>query len=185
MLSKVKPILGDFLKPLTKKISEIGIKPNYITALALISGLVSAYFILSGKLIVASIFLILSGFFDALDGALARNEMLKTEFGGFLDSVMDRYVDSAVILSAGIYSGQLLIASIAIIGALLVSYTRARAENIIEKCDVGFAERGERTFILIIGLLFNYIFYALIAIAILSHLTAIHRIYHTYIQTKK
>ncbi len=185
MLSKIKPKIGGLLKPLTEKISSIGIKPNHITALACIFGFFSAYFIIVKEIAIALVFLILSGFFDALDGALARNERLKTDFGGFLDSVLDRYVDASVILAAGIYSGHLFLSAIAVVGALLVSYTRARAENIIEKCDVGIAERGERTVILIIGLLFNYVFYALVIIAVLSHITAVHRIIYTYIQTKK
>ena len=185
MLSRVKPRVGELLKPFTERISSVGIKPNHITVLACIFGFFSAYFIISGERIPAILFLILSGFFDALDGALARNERLKTEFGGFLDSVLDRYVDASVILAAGIYSGHVILASVAVVGALLVSYTRARAENIIERCDVGIAERGERTVILIAGLLFNYVFHALIVIAVLSHATAIHRIIYTYIQTRK
>ena len=185
MLSGVKPLFGDLLSPLTKIIASLGVKPNQITLLACIFGFFSAYLIVKGNISAALIFLILSGFLDALDGALARNEMLKSDFGGFLDSVLDRYVDASVILAAGIYSGHLLLSSIAVVGALLVSYTRARAENVIERCDVGIAERGERTVILIVGLLFNYVFYALLLIAVLSHLTAIHRIVHTYLQTRK
>lgn len=163
---------------------SFGIKPNHITVLALLSGLASALFLIAGMVYAGAFFLILNAIFDALDGALARNEGMKTDFGGFLDSVLDRYVDVAVILAAGIYSGHVILAAIAMAGALLVSYTRARAEQIIERCDVGIAERGERTIILLLGLLSGYIYHALVLIAFLAHLTAIHRIYHVYSQSR-
>ncbi len=184
MLSKFKPLITEVLRPVTSTLFEIGVKPNHLTVFAVISGLVSAYLIFIEKPYEGVFFLLLSSALDALDGALARNENLKSDFGGFLDSVMDRYVDSAVIVSIGIYSGHILLASIAVIGALMVSYTRARAEQIIERCDVGIAERGERTIILIAGLLAGLEYYALLIVAVLSHLTAIHRMYHTYVQSR-
>ena len=184
MISRFKLRVSSLLTPVTRLLSSLGIKPNHISGIALFSGFFSAFLILSGDVLLASLFLLLSGFFDAVDGALARNEGLKSEFGGFLDSVLDRYVDIAIIISAGIYSKQILLASIAMAGALLVSYTRARAENVIEKCDVGIAERGERMLIILIGLLTSHIYEALIVIAILSHLTALHRIAYTYFQSK-
>ncbi len=180
MLSKFKLRVSSTLNPLTALIARMGIRPNHLTVLALISGFTSAGLIVYGHVLSGAIFLALSAAFDALDGALARNEGMRTDFGGFLDSVLDRYVDVAVILAAGVYSGYLVLAAIAMAGALLVSYTRARAEHIIEKCDVGIAERGERTIILLAGLLTGYIYLSLLVIAVLSHVTAIHRIYHTY-----
>ncbi len=184
MLSRLKPAVTDFLQPITVRIAELGIRPNHLTVLALISGMMSAYFILQGSILEGVVFLLVSSAFDALDGALARNENLKSEFGGFLDSVMDRYVDAAIIISIGIHSNQILLAAIAVIGALMVSYTRARAEQIVERCDVGIAERGERTLILIAGLVAGMEYHALIAVAVLSHITAVHRMYHTYIQSR-
>lgn len=184
MLSKFKSDLSEILKPLTESLIKSGVRPNHLTLAGLMLGFLSSILIVEGFILPASLLLILSAFMDALDGALARNENLKTEFGGFLDSVADRYVDVAIILSAGIYSGQILLSSIAMAGALLVSYTRARAEHIIDRCDVGIAERGERTIILILGLITGFVWQALLIIAILSHFTAIHRIYYTYTQTR-
>jgi archaetidylinositol phosphate synthase len=111
---------------------------------------------------------------------MARNEGKTTEFGGFLDSVFDRYVDVSVFIAIGIYTVEWLLVVIALSGALLVSYTRARAEKIIPKCDVGIAERGERMILIIIGLITGYIWHMLVLVAILSHLTAVHRILYTY-----
>ncbi len=184
MLSRLKPAVTDLLQPVTVRIAELGIRPNHLTVLALASGMLSAYFILQGEIFEGVALLLISSAFDALDGALARNENLKSEFGGFLDSVMDRYVDAAIIVSIGVHANQVLLAAIAVVGALMVSYTRARAEQIIERCDVGIAERGERTLILIGGLIAGMEYYALIAVAALSHITAIHRMYYTYTQSR-
>ncbi|MBE8539004.1 CDP-alcohol phosphatidyltransferase family protein [Geoglobus acetivorans] len=184
MLSRYKAGLTPKLGFLTGRLSTLGIRPNHLSVLGFLFGITSALLLIYGMRFPGVFFLILSGLMDALDGALARNENLKTEFGGFLDSVLDRYVDIAIIIGAGVYSGHILLATIAMAGALLVSYTRARAEAIIEKCDVGFAERGERTIILIIGLLTGYVYHALLLIAILAHITAVQRIYHTYSQSR-
>ena len=184
MLSRFKPKITGLLKPITLWLFRIGIRPNHLTALAVTSGLFSAYLIFIGKPFEGVFFLFISSALDALDGALARNQNLKSDFGGFLDSVMDRYVDAAVIISIGVYSGHVLLASIAVAGALMVSYARARAEQIIERCDVGIAERGERTLVLIAGLLSGFEYHSLLIVAVLAHLTAIHRIYYTYSQSR-
>ncbi|MBO8182308.1 MAG: CDP-alcohol phosphatidyltransferase family protein [Archaeoglobus sp.] len=179
MLSKVKSLVSDLLNPLTGLIVKTGVKPNHLTFLGLLVGFFSAYLIASKELLLGGIFILVSGFFDMLDGALARNQILVSEFGGFLDSVFDRYVDVAIFIALGIYGVNWIYITLALSGALLVSYTRARAEKIIEKCDVGIAERGERLIIIFLGILAGYVEIAIIIVAILSHLTAIHRILHT------
>ena len=179
MLSKVKSFVSELLNPLTNQIVKTGIKPNHLTILGLLSGFFSAYLIATHRLLLGGIFILVSGFFDMLDGALARNQILVSEFGGFLDSVFDRYVDVAIFIALGIYGINWVYVTLALSGALLVSYTRARAEKIIEKCDVGIAERGERLLIIFIGILLGYVEIAVIIVAVLSHLTAIHRIIYT------
>lgn len=180
MLSKIKSNVTGILNPITKLVVKARIKPNHLTLIGLIIGFASAFFIANGDLIIGAIVLLLSGFFDMLDGALARNQGLTTSFGGFLDSVFDRYVDVAIFIALGIYGIDWLWVALSLSGALLVSYTRARAEKIVDKCDVGIAERGERIIILFFGLITNYILYAVIVIAILAHLTAIHRVVYTF-----
>ena len=185
MLSAVKSRTTQILNPITDSIAKIGIKPNHLTILGLILGFASAYSIYLGKFWLSAVLLILSGAMDALDGALARNKNMVSEFGGFLDSVLDRYVDIAVFFALGFHVGWAL-AVFALSGALMVSYTRARAEKIIPKCDVGIAERGERMILITIGLIFYaYLEYIILIVAILSHLTAIHRIVYTYRQTRQ
>ncbi len=181
MLSKVKKYTTKTLNPLTKVLCSLGIKPNHLTFAGLLFGLLSALLIALSKPIYGSLLILISGFMDMLDGALARNCGEVSAFGGFLDSVFDRYVDIAIFTALGVYTGRWLISILAMSGALLVSYTRARAEHIIDRCDVGICERSERLLLVVLGLLSGYVYQVLILIAVLSHITAIHRVVYTYL----
>ncbi len=185
MLSRVKNRTTSLLSPVTKILAKAGVKPNHLTAIGLIFGFSSALLISFGNLIEGAVAILISGLMDMLDGALARNTTKITEFGGFLDSVFDRYVDTAIFISLGIYGVDWLIVALALSGALLVSYTRARAESVISKCDVGVAERGERLIIIVIGLLTGYIWQAVALVAFLSHTTAVHRVVYTHLQSNR
>ncbi len=180
MLSIFKNKTTRLLSPITAVLVKAGLKPNHLTFLGLILGFAASLFIAKSNEIGGALLLMVSGLMDMLDGALARNEGKMTDFGGFLDSVFDRYVDVAIFISLGVYGVNWLLVALALSGALLVSYTRARAEKIIEKCDVGIAERGERMLILIAGLLTGFVWHAVLIIAVLSHITAIHRVVYTY-----
>ena len=134
----------------------------------------------------APIFLLASGFCDALDGALARLYGTSTVFGGFLDSLLDRYADAVVLV--GIIAGGLLYDSfwgiVAIIGSIMVSYTRARAEAAGVKMEtVGLAERAERIIILAFASFLNLswvdgLFWGVVVLAFLTNLTVLQRIYY-------
>jgi len=179
MLSVLKDRFSEFLDPITSILYDVGVKPNHLTFFGLIFGFLSALLIYFGNFILSAVFLMLSGFMDALDGALARRRGMVSEFGGFLDSVLDRYVDIAVFFALGFHVGWVN-SIFAMSGALMVSYTRARAERIIPRCDVGIAERGERIILIIVGLIFQSILSLIVLIVgVLSHLTAIHRIVYT------
>ncbi|HID28961.1 MAG TPA: CDP-alcohol phosphatidyltransferase family protein [Desulfobacterales bacterium] len=124
------------------------------------------------------------GFFDVMDGAVARLTGKVTPFGGVLDSVLDRYVDFIIFMGI-IYAGLAKFAGLsswfwgilALAGSLMVSYTRARAEMAGSgKLAVGIGERGERFLILAIGSLINRTNYAVVLIVFLTHLTVIHRL---------
>jgi|Deesub1362B_J571_1020462.scaffolds.fasta_scaffold00013_90 archaetidylinositol phosphate synthase len=179
MLSSLKPKISEAVHPLAKFLRKIGVTPNHLTIAGVFVGFLSAYFIATHKYIIGGVLLLLSGFFDMMDGALARGEGLSSDFGGFFDSVMDRYVDIIIFISLGISGVNWLYVTLALSGALLVSYTRARAEKIIKRCDVGIAERGERLLIIFLGLMISRVEEAVILVAILSHLTAVHRITYT------
>ncbi|MCS7130020.1 MAG: CDP-alcohol phosphatidyltransferase family protein [Archaeoglobaceae archaeon] len=183
MLSKLKLKVTEKFTPLGIFIGK-RLSPNQLTIFALIFGFFACTLIIYGKIVFGAIFVLLSGFFDLLDGLVARTQKMVTNFGGFLDSVFDRYVDVLIFIALGLYGIDWLVVAIAMSGALLVSYTRARAEKFIEKCDVGIAERGERMIILFLAMVSGYIYEGLVIIAILSHLTAVQRIIYTYQKSK-
>lgn len=183
MLSKFKPLATELLRPIAKALGK-RLKPNHLTLIGLFSGIMAFFLIVRHEIILGAVFVLLSGIFDLLDGLVARTQNMATAFGGFLDSVIDRYVDFLIFLALGIHGVDWLVISVAMSGALLVSYTRARAEKIIPKCDVGIAERGERMLILFFAMLTGLIYEGVVLIAILSHTTALHRILYTYSRSK-
>ena len=129
--------------------------------------------------------IVLAGIFDMTDGRVARLSKRVTAFGGFYDSVMDRYSDLCLLIGLLIYYGRInryfyvSLVAVAMIGSVMVSYTRARAENLIPKCKVGFLERPERVVLIIIGALFDRMAPVLWLIAVLSNITVVHRILFT------
>jgi len=143
-----------------------------------------------GKPFEGGLLLLFSGVFDILDGGVARARGIITPFGGVLDSVCDRYSDGLMFLGiiAGAVNGRLVLSPIvqiegwlwagfALIGSFLVSYTRARAESAgCKKLSVGVAERTERMIILALGSLTGFLGWALVLIAVFSHITIIQRV---------
>jgi phosphatidylglycerophosphate synthase len=138
-----------------------------------------------GSLAAALLFLLLTGFFDVMDGAVARVTRRVTRFGGFLDSLYDRYSDSAILLGLAVYLDQYyLLIFIVLVGSLMVSYSRSKAENYLQRCDVGIAERAERLIILAAATLVEALGFlprgkvflaALVILAFLTHLTVLQR----------
>src|SRR5437867_11853031 len=130
-----------------------------------------------------------SGFFDLVDGRVARARNKVTRFGGFYDSVVDRYSDASqflgllVFYARGARFSYVLLTAFVMISAIMVSYTRARAESLIGSCRVGFMERPERLVLVIIGALFNRMAPVLWIIGVLSTLTVIHGIQYTWART--
>jgi len=134
----------------------------------------------------AGLVVIGAGLFDMVDGRVARATDQVTPFGGFFDSVIDRYSDLAVFVGLLVYYAfinrfsYIVLTAIVMTGSVMVSYTRARAENTIAKCKVGFLERPERVVLVIIGALFDRMAPVLWVIAILSNLTVAHRMIYTW-----
>jgi len=122
----------------------------------------------------------LSGLFDATDGLMARIYGEESRFGAFFDSVLDR-VSEIVIYWAAIYSNLVdwSIGFIALSGSLMVSYSRARAEELGSKMKgVGIAERPERLLILAASAFLNQLNIGALLIAVLSIVTLLQRIVH-------
>ncbi len=183
MFTDMKESIQDVLTPFARRITEIN--PNTLTLVGLALSIISALFFAKRELLWAGGFLLASGFFDALDGLVARANNRTTKYGGFLDSVCDRFADAAVIIGA-MYGGLTelwgipfwLIGTLAIFGSLMVSYTRARAEAAGAGASVGFADRPARMIILIIGAFINMVNFAVFSIVILSLITIFQRIAH-------
>jgi CDP-diacylglycerol--glycerol-3-phosphate 3-phosphatidyltransferase len=133
----------------------------------------------------AGLVIIGAGIFDMVDGRVARATNQVTQFGGFFDSVIDRYSDVALFFGLVVYYARanrflyVVLAALVMVSSVLVSYARARAESLIPSCKVGFMERPERIVLIIIGALFNRMAPVLWIIAVLSTITVIHRIRYT------
>jgi CDP-diacylglycerol--glycerol-3-phosphate 3-phosphatidyltransferase len=169
-----------------------------ITGLAL-NGVACACFALSGGkeyrspwlLQAGGLVALLASIFDMLDGRVARLRGRETKFGAFLDSTMDRYSDMVLYMGLLILYARvdrtphMVLVWVAAFGSFMTSYARARAENLIPRCTVGFLERPERLGLLILGALTNRMVAALWAIAFLSNLAAVQRIVYTYLQLKR
>ncbi len=189
MLSRIRDQINHLMEPTVKAFARTGFTPNLFTLIGLAVGVVAAFLFAYGLQLWAGVVLLICGFFDLIDGAVARVIGRATAFGGVLDSVVDRYVDFLIFVGIiyAFISGQLAEVGflpgwawgiLAVFGSLMVSYTRARAEAAGSgKLDIGIAERGERILILAIGALIGYTQYAVVLIVILTHLTFAQRLF--------
>jgi CDP-diacylglycerol--glycerol-3-phosphate 3-phosphatidyltransferase len=166
------------------------IHPNVLTFLGLVINIWAAYLFSKGRFRSAALVVIGAGLFDMVDGRVARATDRVTRFGGFFDSVLDRYSDLAVFMGLLVFYASInrffyiVLTAIVMTGSVMVSYTRARAECSIPKCKVGFLERPERVVLIIIGALFGRMAPVLWVIAVLSNLTVVHRMIYTWQETK-
>ena len=167
------------------------IHPNVLTFLGLLINIGAAALLATGQFRWAGVVIIGAGLFDMVDGRVARQTNRVTRFGGFFDSVLDRYSDLALLVGLLVWYGAVInrpfyvvLTAIVMTGSVMVSYTRSRAENTIPTCKVGFMERPERVVLLIIGALFEKMAPVLWVIAVLANLTVIHRMVFTWGETK-
>ena len=167
------------------------IHPNVLTFIGLLINVYAAVLLGRGDFLAGGLAVLGAGLFDMVDGRVARHTNQVTMFGGFFDSVLDRYSDLALLMGLLVYYASIdrffyvVLTAVVMTGSVMVSYTRARAENTIPQCKVGFAERPERVVLLIIGALFDRMAPVLWVIAVLSNLTVIHRMIYTFQQAKR
>jgi CDP-diacylglycerol--glycerol-3-phosphate 3-phosphatidyltransferase len=178
----------EFLNAVARFFHRIGLTPNLLTLIGFGMVCVIALVIALGYEALGGILLIFAAAFDAADGSLARLSNRVTRFGGFLDSTLDRYADSVLLLALVwrgiVYNNRwiILLAVIALIGSLLVSYARARAEGLNVQLKEGWFTRLERMILLIVGLVFTIFFgpptlvIMLAILAVLANVTAVQRI---------
>jgi len=167
-------------------VASTGIPPNVITWSALVLNLWAGILFASGRFAAAGGMMILAGLCDLLDGPVARLQGRVSLFGGFLDSILDRYDDLILFLGVLVFYARVnrfldvFVAGAAMAGAVMISYARARAESLAPKFEVGFWDRPERIVLMILAALTNRMPVALWILAIGSNITVIHRILQTW-----
>ena len=173
-------------------LQSAGISPNTISYMGFFLTGLSALILAAGYFRWGAIVLLIASIFDMLDGALARATAQSSVFGAFLDSTLDRYSESITFLALAYYfSGvpgsrtEVMLIFVIIIGSLMVSYTRARAEGLNVECKAGMLQRPERVILLIAGLLIGWLQPILWVMAILTNISAGQRIYEVYTNTKQ
>jgi CDP-diacylglycerol--glycerol-3-phosphate 3-phosphatidyltransferase len=167
------------------------IHPNYLTLIGMLINVGAAWLLAVGQFRWAGAVIIGAGLFDMVDGRVARETNRVTRFGGFFDSVLDRYSDLFLLIGLLVWYGSIgrfsyvVLTAVAMIACVMVSYVRARAENSIPMCKVGFMERPERVVLVIIGALFDRMAPVLWIIAVLGNLTVIHRMIFTWQEAER
>jgi len=195
-----KTIAYRVTEPVVQLLAATPISPNALTLLGFLVTVGAAALIATEHLLAAGLMVLFAGFFDILDGALARWTDRTTRFGGILDSTLDRLSEAALLLGVLVLfllveeqsvlftflakKWSILLVGIALFVSPLVSYIRARAEAMGLECQVGLFTRAERVVVLVVGLLVNQIVIALFIIVVFSFVTVGHRLVHVWQQTK-
>src|SRR5690606_10228727 len=162
------------------------IHPNVLTFVGVLINVWAAYYLAQGRFIAAGVVMIVGNIFDFIDGKVAQETNTISKFGGFWDSVIDRFSDLALFVGLiYLYStlartDYVMVTALALTFSIMTSYTRARAESIIAKCKVGFMERPERIVLFMIGAFTNRMAGVLWVILVLSVLTVADRVYLTW-----
>jgi CDP-diacylglycerol--glycerol-3-phosphate 3-phosphatidyltransferase len=172
--------------PLAKTLQRKHVSPNAITILGSILASGAGVTLALGRWNIAIGLMLASGFCDGFDGLLARQSQQITRFGAFLDSVLDRWSDSAFFVGLLVWYANadmrmhVILAALALVSSLMVSYTRARAEGIGAQCTRGLFTRLGRFVTLVVGLTLNLMTVALWIVVLLSTFTVVQRIYFTF-----
>jgi CDP-diacylglycerol---glycerol-3-phosphate 3-phosphatidyltransferase len=162
------------------------IHPNILTFVGVLINIAAAWALAVGAFVLAGAIMIVANIFDYIDGKVANELNAVSAFGGFWDSVIDRFSDLSLFIGLiYLYSSMhrtdyVIVAALAMMFAIMTSYTRARAESLIKKCKVGFMERPERIVLFMIGAFTNRMAAVLWVILVLSAFTVADRIIYTY-----
>lgn len=204
----LQKLIYTLINPIIKGMIKMGITPNMVTTIGFVGNVVAAFlFIHASQLTPLSMgfswlgwggaILLFSGLFDMMDGRLARLGNMSTTFGAFWDSTLDRYselfslfgITLYLMTASGIWAG--VITFLALVGSIMVSYVRARAEGLGIECKVGIMQRPERVVVtalaaIITGMTSNlwWLIGGMTLIAVLANITAFWRVAHCYKQLK-
>jgi archaetidylinositol phosphate synthase len=180
LLNRLRGALSSAVRPVASSVASMGITPNQITVIGFFVSILAAYFFFSSLPLGGGLLILLTGFFDILDGAVAKVSGKVTRFGGVLDSTLDRYSDM-VIIGAIILGGLCdpVWGILAMVGSFMVSYVRARGEvEGVRMAGIGLMERAERLIVLTAAALLGYTWVGIILLAILTNFTSLQRLYH-------
>ncbi len=183
---------------IVRPLAGLGVTPNTLTVVGLLLSILTAFVIAQGMFLAGGLLVLFAGIFDMFDGAMARARNASTTFGAFFDSTLDRYSESIILFGLLVYALQtpamqdrfwpfhyeqpwtITLIFIAVVGSLMVSYAKARAEGLGLECKTGLLARPERVVILAIGLLTGAVIWALVLLAVFSNVTTIERIVHVW-----
>ena len=188
---RLRIIFKGILDPIGNFLNQLGLYPNTITLLGLLGTTIGAYYLSQGKMTTGAFILLASVLVDAFDGTMARLRGEPSDFGGFVDSVSDRYAElitfGGMLYYFLVQNDQLgvMITFAAAAGSVFVSYVKARAEGLNFTAKVGILTRVERYLVLIPLLVFNQPFIAVCIIALLGNITAFQRILHVRVQGRE
>ncbi len=172
--------------PIANLLVWLGFTPNTLTLIGFLMNVAVAIILSQGQMRWGAVAFFLASAFDGLDGTLARKLNRVSRFGAFLDSTVDRLSEVAVFLGLLIwYTGQgakqeIVLIYATIVGSLMVSYSRARAEGLGMDCKVGLLTRLERSIVLFVGLLLERVTITLWIMAILANFTALQRMVYVW-----
>jgi CDP-diacylglycerol---glycerol-3-phosphate 3-phosphatidyltransferase len=167
-------------------LASLRVHPNILTLIGLVINIFAMVLFAKGIFMWGALVVVFAGIFDIVDGEVARRTKRVTKFGAFFDSAIDRYSDLLLLLGLIIWYAKIHrtfyvgLTGLVLIGSVMTSYTRARAESLIAACKVGFLERPERIVLLIIGGLTDRMAAVLWVMAILSNWTVSQRIWYTW-----
>ncbi|HAZ31707.1 MAG TPA: CDP-alcohol phosphatidyltransferase family protein [Dehalococcoidia bacterium] len=194
MISKLRPTFGRFLSdPVARCLARAGISPNALTITGFLLNALVAGVLAGGHLFLGGFLVLFAGWFDMLDGALARISGRSTRFGTLLDSTVDRFSEAVLFFGLLIFylaqgtAVEILLIYSAIVGSIMVSYVRARAEGLGLRSEVGLFARPERVILLALGLLLSRVspvvlLVVLWILAVGTMLTVLHRLIHAWRQ---
>ena len=183
-------------RQLVVRLGLVRLTPNALTMIGMAITALGALLVAAGWLIAGGVVLLLAGLFDILDGAVARVTGKVYRYGAFLDSTVDRYAEGFTFIAllyhflVGSLSAshriQAMLVIAALLGSLLVSYIRARAQSLGFACEGGLLARPERVLMIVVGLIIPpFLFAVLLILAVGSNLTALQRIWFVWQQSRQ
>ena len=177
-------------KPFASLARRIPFSPNSITIAGFVLTLISSP-ILAHNLRWGAFCMLPASLLDMVDGMVARAQGKSSGYGAFLDSVLDRYSDAAILLAIAWNMGEsgnmtgVILCCFSLAGSIIISYTRARAEGLGISCTHGLMERPERLILLFVGAVSGYMIAALWVLSVLTHVTVAQRVLHTRKQFRR